>query len=159
MLPLRFHLLGQAQIEVGEEALSGFVSAKAQALLIYLAMSPGRHTRNRLANLLWREFSDEQARNNLRTTLSNLNGLVGPHLTIERDAVSYNRKQPYWLDVDIVRTTFDSPWTAKSCSAGRRHPLSTEAGCWKAFPYATHRFSRIGCLRSGNISTGWFCVG
>ncbi len=113
MPPLRFHLLGQPQIEVGEEALSGFVSAKAQALLIYLAMSPGRHTRTRLANLLWSEFTDEQARNNLRTTLSNLNGLVGPRLTIERDAVSYNPKQPYWLDVDIVRTTFDSPLDGK----------------------------------------------
>lgn len=38
-----------------------------------------------LANLLWSEFSDDQARNNLRTTLSNLNGLVSPHLTIERE--------------------------------------------------------------------------
>ncbi len=109
MPPLRFHLFGQAQIEVGEEALVGFISAKAQALLIYLAMSPGRQARTRLANLLWSEFSDDQARNSLRTTLSNLNRLVGPHLTIERDAVSYNRKQPYWLDVDVVRTTFDSP--------------------------------------------------
>ena len=113
MPSLRFRLFGQAQIEVGEETLVGFVSAKAQALLIYLALSPGRQARTQLANLLWSEFSDDQARNNLRTTLSNLNGLVGPYLTIERDAVSYNRKQPYWSDVDVVRTTFDSPLDGK----------------------------------------------
>ena len=113
MLPLRFHLLGQPQIEIGEKALSGFISAKAQALLIYLALSPGRQSRTRLANLLWSEFSDDQARNNLRTTLSNLNGLVSPHLTIERDAVGYNRNQPHWLDVDVVRTTFESSLEGK----------------------------------------------
>lgn len=159
MLSLRFRLFGQAQIEAGEETLTGFISAKAQALLIYLVMSPGRHMRTRLANLLWSEFTDEQARNNLRTTLSNLNGLVGPHLTIERDVVSYNRKQPYWLDVDVVRTTFDSPLDGKELPQWEEASLSTGAGCWKAFPYATHRFSRIGCLCSGNTSTGWFCVG
>lgn len=113
MPPLRFYLLGQLQIEMGQAALSGFVSAKAQALLIYLVLSPGRHSRNRLANLLWSEFTDDQARNNLRTTLSNLNSLVGPHLTIERDAISYNHKQPYWLDVDVVRTTFDASLDGK----------------------------------------------
>lgn len=113
MPPLQFHLLGQLQIEADKEMLSGFVSAKAQALLIYLLLSPGRHSRNKLANLLWSEFADDQARNSLRTTLSNLNSLVGSHLTIERDAISYNHKQPYWLDVDVVRTTFDASLNGK----------------------------------------------
>lgn len=102
----RFRLLGEPYIEVDQEPLTGFVSTKAQALLIFLVMSPGRHSRNRLANLLWSEFADDQARNNLRTALSNLRGLVGPHLSIERDAIAYRRDIPYWLDVDIVRETF-----------------------------------------------------
>lgn len=108
MIFLRFCLLGEPHIEVDQERLTGFVSTKAQALLIYLVMSSGRHSRNRLANLLWSEFSDDQARNNLRTALSNLRGLVGPHLSIERDAVAYKRDMPYWLDVDVVQETFGS---------------------------------------------------
>jgi DNA-binding SARP family transcriptional activator len=38
---------------------------------------------------------------NLRTVLSNLRRLVGEHLTITRQTVTFNRDQPYWLDVDI----------------------------------------------------------
>ena len=108
MTTLRFCLLGEPQIEADQKPLSGFVSTKVQALLIYLVMSPGRHSRNRLANLLWSEFTDDQARNNLRTALSNLRGLVGPHLNIERETVAYRRDMPYWLDVDVVRDTFSS---------------------------------------------------
>lgn len=105
---LRFHLFGEPHIEAEQKPLTGFVSTKAQALLIFLVMSPGRHSRNRLANLLWSEFPDAQARNNLRTVLSNLRGLVGPHLDIERETVAYKRDAPYWLDVDVVRDTFGS---------------------------------------------------
>ena len=116
MTSLRFRLLGEPYIEVDQEPLTGFVSTKAQALLIFLVMSPGRHSRNRLANLLWSEFSDDQARNNLRTALSNLRGLVGPHLSIERDAIAYKRDIPYWLDVDVVRETFGSKLDKKVIS-------------------------------------------
>jgi DNA-binding SARP family transcriptional activator len=108
MTTLRFRLLGEPHIEADQRPLTGFISTKAQALLIYLVMSPGRHSRNRLANLLWSEFTDDQARNNLRTALSNLRGLVGPHLDIERDAVAYKRDMPFWLDVNVVRDTFGS---------------------------------------------------
>lgn len=110
---LRFHLLGQPEIQTGEESLSGFISAKARALLIYLVMSPGRQSRAALANLFWSEFTDEQARNNLRTTLSNLNGLVSNYLTISRDTVTFNRRLPYWLDVEIVRQDFEKETEGK----------------------------------------------
>jgi DNA-binding SARP family transcriptional activator len=116
MSKLRFRLFGEPHIEVEQKPLTGFVSTKAQALLIYLVMSPGRHSRNRLANLLWSEFTDEQARNNLRTALSNLRGLVGPHLDIERETVAYKRDVPYWLDVDVVRETFGSPLEKQAVS-------------------------------------------
>ena len=105
---LRFHLFGEPHIDVEQKPLTGFISTKAQALLIYLVMSPGRHSRNRLANLLWSEFADGHARNNLRTALSNLRGLVGPHLDIKRETVAYKRDVPYWLDVDVVRETLGS---------------------------------------------------
>jgi DNA-binding SARP family transcriptional activator len=79
------------------------LSGKAQALLAYLAVRPGRrHSRDKLATLLWPSAGDEHARQSLRQALVTLRRALHPHrilLADHRDA----RLEGPGLDVDVVR--------------------------------------------------------
>ncbi len=98
---LKIHLLGGLSLTLGEQPLAGFVSAKAQALLCYLVLSPQpSHLRASLAALLWGEMSDEDAATNLRQVLANLRKLLEPYFIIDRQTVAFSRSAPYWLDVE-----------------------------------------------------------
>jgi len=98
---LTLRLLGKPQVSLGGAPVTGFISAKAQALLFHLAASGRPHTRESLAGLFWGDMPDAQAGKNLRNALSNLRMLVGPYLLITRDEVSFNRQSSYWLDVEV----------------------------------------------------------
>jgi DNA-binding SARP family transcriptional activator/predicted ATPase len=102
-MELRLTLLGEVQVTRGGELVTGFVSAKAQALLCYLAVDARTHQRAALAGLLWGDLPEEKAAAGLRVALSNLRKLVGPHLAITRHAVAFDREQSYWLDVEAFR--------------------------------------------------------
>jgi len=97
---LRLRLLGGATIARGGALVEGFISAKVQALLCYLAVTGRPHSRQALAGLLWGKRPEAAARMNLRKALSNLRRLVGPHLRITRHTVAFNREAPYWMDVE-----------------------------------------------------------
>lgn len=97
---LALKLLGKPQITLNNQPVSGFISAKAQGLLIYLAVTGKAHTRATLASLFWDDAPDAQAAKNLRNVLSNLRALVGSHILISRDEVAFDMSQPYMLDVD-----------------------------------------------------------
>ncbi|RMF30837.1 MAG: tetratricopeptide repeat protein [Chloroflexi bacterium] len=101
---LRLRFLGGATITHGDTPVEGFISAKAQALLCYLAVTGRPHSRQALAGLLWEEMPESAARTNLRQALSNLRRLVGSHLRITRHTVAFNREAPYWLDVEAFET-------------------------------------------------------
>ena len=62
-------------------------SAKALALLTYLALESGLHSREELAGLLWGESSDDEARASLRQALKHLRGQIGELLRISRASV------------------------------------------------------------------------
>ncbi len=98
---LTLRLLGKPQVEWGGAPVAGFISAKVQALLFYLAVTGRAHTRKALAGLLWGEMPEAQASKNLRNALSNLRSLVAPYLLITREDVAFNRNVPYWLDVEV----------------------------------------------------------
>jgi len=59
-------LLGQADFRLDGESISGFYSSKAQALLVYLAVTGVPHSRAALAGLLWSDMPEADARTNLR---------------------------------------------------------------------------------------------
>ena len=85
---VRLALLGPpilARAETGQ--LVPQPSAKALALLTYLALESGLHTREELAGLLWGESSDEEARASLRQVLKHLRGQVGELLRITRASI------------------------------------------------------------------------
>lgn len=62
-------LLGAPGIEVGGRSVD-FDTRKALAVLAFLAMTPGRQPRERLAAMFWPEADPERARGALRRTLS-----------------------------------------------------------------------------------------
>ena len=88
---LQLALLGRADVRQDGEPVVGFYSSKAQALLYYLAVTGTSHSRAALAGLLWADMPEEDARTNLRQALTSLRRLVGPHLTITRQAVAFDR--------------------------------------------------------------------
>ena len=62
--------LSELTFQLDGEAVSGFSSRKAEALLVYLAIEKGvAHRRERLFTLLWPGMPEKSARNNLRQVL------------------------------------------------------------------------------------------
>jgi TolB-like protein len=100
---LHISLLGgfEARLASGEAlALKG---RKTQALVAYLALSPGQQrSREELVGLLWGERGEEQSRSSLRQSLSELRKALGEPgeslLTADRDSVSRNAEA---VDVDV----------------------------------------------------------
>ena len=97
---LRIKLFGSPEVWLGDERVAGFITVKSRALLFYLAMKPGVHSRQTVATLLWPETTEPRAAKNLRNALSNLRKLVGTHLDITRQTVAFKRKSDYVLDVE-----------------------------------------------------------
>ena len=63
------------------------IGAKSLALLAFLLLEPGPHSRERLATLLWGEHPDEAARASLRQALMQLRAVVGGALRVTRTIV------------------------------------------------------------------------
>jgi DNA-binding SARP family transcriptional activator len=64
---LRFKLLGGFEIRQLEGPAVSIPGKKTRALLAYLALTPHRtHGREKLADLLWSDRGDKQARDSLR---------------------------------------------------------------------------------------------
>ncbi|HSD57658.1 MAG TPA: BTAD domain-containing putative transcriptional regulator, partial [Methanotrichaceae archaeon] len=93
---------------LGEEPIAGFVSDKVVALLCYLALNEGSHSRDALAGLLWGEMPEERARANLRMALYNLQQLLPGYFTVTRTSVAFDRQQPFWLDVDAFESAIET---------------------------------------------------
>ncbi len=64
------------------------LAAKSVALLAFLALEPGIHSRNELSSLLWGESTEEKAHASLRQALKQLRGVLGEHLDVARQTVS-----------------------------------------------------------------------
>jgi DNA-binding SARP family transcriptional activator len=72
---------------------------KVAALLAYLALEPGRHSREQLAALCRGDVPDAQARTSLRTALAVLRRQLAPALLrTERLTVQRNPAFPLWVD-------------------------------------------------------------
>jgi predicted ATPase/DNA-binding SARP family transcriptional activator len=106
MAHLSLSLLGPFQATLDGRPITDFKSIKVRALLAYLAVEAHRpHPRETLAGLLWPEYPDRAALDNLRYTLSDLRGAIGdrhaapPFLCITRDTLQFNPDSDYDLDV------------------------------------------------------------
>ena len=95
---LQLKLFGSPQISYQGQPLTGFVSAKVRALLIYLAVTARPHSRDHLAHLLW-EDTPASMKTNLRKALSNLRQLIGDLLVEEGKELITLDPQRCWVDV------------------------------------------------------------
>jgi DNA-binding SARP family transcriptional activator/tetratricopeptide (TPR) repeat protein len=78
MATLQVRLLGELGAEVDGIAITLPTSRRACALLAWLALRPGQHSRSRLAALLWPDVLDASARASLRSALWALRAAFGP---------------------------------------------------------------------------------
>jgi DNA-binding SARP family transcriptional activator len=133
---LHFALLGPPQVYDGGRLLA-FPSRKSLALLIYLAVEGGVHSRKMLSELFWPESDAVHARATLRTTLLELRevlaegtSLVGgamperiPYLLIDRDTLGLDQTSGVSLDLH----TLQAAWTLARDASRRPVTLSEEA--------------------------------
>src|SRR5260221_2296875 len=109
MSQLQLSLLGVPVVQHGERTLT-FSTRKALALLIYLAVEGGTHTRKTLSESFWPELDAEHGRAALRATLLELRKFLerchGPgeraHLLIERDMLGIEQGNSLILDLRLV---------------------------------------------------------
>jgi DNA-binding SARP family transcriptional activator len=91
MATLQVRLLGELGVEFDGNAVMLPTSRRACALLAWLALRPGPHSRSRLASLLWPDVLDASARASLRSALWALRAAFGPtaseYLQARRDHV------------------------------------------------------------------------
>jgi predicted ATPase/DNA-binding SARP family transcriptional activator len=99
MLPFIFRLLGPLVVEPHGTVVD-VKRAKSSALAAYLACNPQRHTRNHLVSLLWPEVNEARGLASLRTTLWELQRLLGSEwLEVERTGVQLRPEPEVWVDV------------------------------------------------------------
>ncbi len=106
-MALSIWLLGPPQVRLDQELVSNLRSDKALALLAYLAVESDRaHRREKLAGMLWPNYTEASARANLRRALADLRQAVGdqqatlPYLQTTREIIQFNTASNYWLDVN-----------------------------------------------------------
>ena len=132
---LRFALLGPPQVYHDGQLLA-FPSRKGLALLLYLAVEEGKHSRKMLSELFWPESDAAHARSALRTTLLELRDVLMkdatpthrteanriPHLHIDRDTLSLDLTSGVSLDLHILQAA----WTLAHNTIHTTSALSEE---------------------------------
>ncbi|MFN8446582.1 MAG: BTAD domain-containing putative transcriptional regulator [Caldilineaceae bacterium] len=99
---LRLAVLGTPKVELSGRKKISFVSARSQALLLYLAVTQQTHSREAVASLLWPEKPKDVARQNLRDVLTKLRPLFGNFLVAEHQTITFDRESSYWLDASVL---------------------------------------------------------
>ncbi len=104
MAALHISLFGGFEARLGSGEVLPLKGRKTQALVGYLALTPGkRHTRDELVALLWSDRGERQARSSLRQSLSELRKALGDGddspLIAGQDAVSLEADA---VDVDVA---------------------------------------------------------
>ncbi|MGL4408232.1 MAG: AAA family ATPase [Zoogloea sp.] len=100
---LSVSVMGACQIDWKGSPVQGISLGKPLALLIWLAMNPGLHRREALADIFWPNLSGSAARLNLRQTLfqlrANLMDVSGQEfITAGRNHLGLDLSSPIWVD-------------------------------------------------------------
>src|SRR5437764_10568472 len=113
---LRLAVLGAPEVFHDGSRLT-FSLRKAQALLLYLAVEGGMHSRSKLAAFLWPDSEPHAARTGLRTALTLLRGLFADsdatsshhsHLLNEHELLGLNPHTSLELDLDVVQQAYQA---------------------------------------------------
>ena len=111
-IPMRLSLLllGPYLATIGQEPIAESRTKKIEALLAYLALDANQaHRRENLVGLLFPEIPDEQARTNLRQTLTRLRRAIHdreadpPFLLVSRESVRFNSASDHIVDMIVFQ--------------------------------------------------------
>lgn len=122
---LHLTLLGRPQARLDDEPLV-FQTAKAEALLYYLAVTGQPQPRASLVELLWGEMPETKARRNLTATLTSLRKHLAPYLVVEPDKVAFNQAAPHQLDVALFLNQIEA-----GRESGEIYPLQEAVGLYR----------------------------
>jgi DNA-binding SARP family transcriptional activator len=103
----------------GEGVLAGALGAKPLALLAYLALEPGPHSRDELTALLWGEYPEEKAKASLRQALTHLREALPAALRVDRTSVSLATAEVECDVNEFLRLTRESPRNAADYTVSR----------------------------------------
>lgn len=147
---LSLSLLGQFQVTLDAQIVTGFDYAKVRALLTYLAVEADHpHRRDVLATLLWPDHPDAAARKSLRQALTTLRAAIAdetarpPFLLVSRDEVQFNPVSDYSLDVATFTTLLHE------CDTHLHPGLETCPSCLE-------RLAQAAALYHGDFVAGLF---
>ncbi len=111
---LEILVLGAPQIKLEGERIKTFESRTAEAVLYYLAVNGGIHTRETLAEFFWPEHTQAQSLSNLRMVLHRLHRVLEPYLEITRSTVKLHKDADHVFQAlnevdlnDLTATTAD----------------------------------------------------
>ena len=117
---LRVRVLGATELAVDGRPLVGLASAKATALLVYLAVTGTAPSRSALAGLLWSDLPEATARANLRLALTKLRRALPEQLLVTRQTVALDPARPVWVDaVEVERLVAGKPEGEELLAAAR----------------------------------------
>ena len=92
---LRVRLFGEMAVEVDGSPVAPPESARARALLAWLALNPGMHSRGRLAARFWPDVLDSSARASLRSAMWSLRRALGDSAIARlTDLLTWHRGAP-----------------------------------------------------------------
>ncbi|MGB3703200.1 MAG: BTAD domain-containing putative transcriptional regulator, partial [Anaerolineales bacterium] len=97
---LEIRTFGGLHLTCEGKPIEELTSRKAEALLVYLAVTGKPQSREVLSDFLWDNRTQTQAMANLRTVLTILRKRVGKYLTIGRNYVRINPDVEVWLDLN-----------------------------------------------------------
>src|SRR5437870_11316822 len=157
MSQLQLSLLGAPIVKHGERTLT-FSTRKALALLVYLAVEGGLHTRQTLSEAFWPELDAEHGRAALRATLLELRKLLErshapgerTHLLVERETVALEQNSSLLLDLRIVEAL------SKHIGRGVDPPAGQEPEAWLAQLEQATRLARGPFLASFTLRDSQF---
>ncbi|GAC1349171.1 MAG: hypothetical protein NVSMB27_19780 [Ktedonobacteraceae bacterium] len=119
MSRLILRVLGTPEVNHAGELLT-FQTRKVLALLVYLAVEQGVHSRDKLTALLWPESDEERGKGSLRRTLAYLRDVLKegshshpgeassqlPHLQVEHDTLRFSPGSDFDLDLHTLQAAF-----------------------------------------------------
>jgi DNA-binding SARP family transcriptional activator/predicted ATPase len=114
-MSFKVYLLGQFKLQANDLPIV-LPSRPAQSLLAYLVLNAGvTHRREKLANLIWPEATETNARSYLRQALWRIrksleSGALNceDYLQISDISVFFNDHSNYWLDADLLLETVEA---------------------------------------------------
>src|SRR2546427_7636970 len=130
MSVLRLNVLGPPEIFHNESRLT-FALRKAQALLLYLAVEGGLHSRSKLAAFLWPDSEPQGARTALRNALTLLRRLLADldpsapahcHLLSEQELLGLDPQAPLALDLEVVQQAYQQAQRLSTLPSQEQRP-------------------------------------